>query len=367
MLKFLKKSPSKLAVVVGTNLQKRILSEIYGKLREKLYPYETIIISLESFYQFDVTLNEFADVLKPRSLFNKPWYDRKVFHKLISLPGFIWNFIRLSGDCTHFLFFVDTGLLERSAIMTLNLLGRYTIVLQDAMKMPPRFASKRSLRWFGGGNAALYLLIGERCLPMIQRGESRIVGSPIYDNRYKKLPRGGKILILNQCFARYGEVTEEFEYSFIKQVVDVASQFGTVELRLHPHNIPEKYEDLISENIEVSYNIPMSDSFEEAGILLAVNSSAILEALAVGIPVLTMDWYPSPFEHHQIERGVISCESIEVLREKLCCWKTGKELFTDLTDENIQKELQAHIAFSGKESIDVIAGEINAFIRQCKK
>ena len=351
----------KLAVVVGTNLQKRILSAIYEKLQEKLYPLEIVVLSLDSFYQFDVTLDEFSEVIKLRSLFNKPWYDRGVFFKLISLPGFAWNFIRISRSCTHFVFFVDTGLLERSAIMVLNRLGCHTIVLQDAMKFPPRFASKRSLLWFGGGNAELYLLIGERCLPMVQRGETRIVGSPLYNNNYKKLPRGKKILIFNQCFARYGEVSEDFEYLFMKQVVDVASQFGEVELRLHPHNSPERYEDIVSEKVEVSYQKQMAYSLESAGILLAVNSSAILEALAVGLTVITLDWYPSPF-NHQIEKGIIPCESIELLSDKLSEWRKKGCAFGNFSEDEILHELHAQIAFSGCESVDMIVNEIDSFI-----
>ena len=366
MFNFRKKLTPKLVVVIGTNLQKRIVSEIYTDLQKKLYPNLPVIVSLDSFYQFGVTLNEFAEVIKLKSLFNKPWYNRGVFLKLISLPGFVWNFVRLSRNYTHFVFFVDTGLLERSAITILNQLGCYTIVLQDAMKMPHRFASKRSLIWFGGGNADLYLLLGERCLSMVQSGETRIVGSPIYSNlydrKYKKLPRGKKVLIFNQCFACYGIVSEDVEYTFMKQVVEVALQFGAVELRLHPHNSPERYENLISENVEVSYKKSMSLSLEGAGILLAVNSSAILEAIAVGIPVITMDWHPSPIKH-QIEAGIIHCESIEELKGKLDEWKKEGCSFGYITEEDIRRELHAQIAFSGSESVDRITDYIAEFMQ----
>ena len=363
MFNFQNKLTPKLAIVVGTNLQKRILSGIFKKLQKKLFPNETVIISLDDFFQFGMTLDEFEEVIKLRSLFKKPWYDRGVFLKLISLPGFVFNFIRMSKDFTHFIFFVDTGVLERSAIKTLKTFGCHTIVLQDAMKMPPRFAGKRSLLWFGAGNADLYLLIGERCRHMVQQGETRIVGSPLYSNNYEKLPRGKNILIFNQCFARYGEVSEEFEYLFMKQVVDVASRFGKVELRLHPHNSPERYKDLISTKVEVSYKKQMSRSLESAGILLAVNSSAIMEAIAVGLPVITLDWYPSPFKH-QIEAGIIPCESIDVLSGKLFEWQNEGCNFGSFTEEEICRELRAQIAFSRDESVNMIVNEVYTFIQQ---
>ena len=366
MFNFQNKSSPKLAIVVGTDLQKRILSEIFEQLQKNLSPCEVNVISLDDFYQFGVTLDEFEEVVKLRSLFNKPWYDRGTFFKLISLPGFVFNFIKMSKDFTHFIFFVDTGVLERSAIKTLKTFGCHTIVLQDAMKMPPRFAGKRSLLWFGAGNADLYLLIGERCRHMVQRGKTQIVGSPLYSNNYEKLPRGKNILIFNQCFARYGEVSEDFEYLFMKQVVELASQFGKVELRLHPHNSPERYEDLASETVEVSYKKKMSRSLESAGILLAVNSSAILEAFAVGLPVITLDWYPSPFEH-QIETGIIPCKSIDVLSDKLFEWQNEGCNFGNFTEDEICRELRAQIAFSGDESVDIIVNEVDTFIRQSER
>lgn len=354
----------RLAIFVGTELQKRILVTLYPELVKKIHPSTLIIISLDSYYQFDLNLNEFDKVKNLAGFFKKPWYNRGPLLKLLSLFLFVWQILRLSYRCSHFLFFVDTGLIERTAITLLNLLNRRTAVLQDAMKRQPRQGEKRSLSWFGDGNADLYMLIGERYISMIrrERSEVKVVGSPIYSNEFVQLPPGKKILVFNQCFACYGETSEEVEYNFIRQVVEKASIHGPVELRLHPHNDPHLYKRLASDKIDVTYRKSLSSSLQEAGIVLAINSSAILESLASARPVLTLDWHPSPFRH-LIKTGITRCADIDQMVYYLEKWEKGA-----LTPEEIGKknsrELIAHIAYSGPEAINRITDEIIAFMQK---
>lgn len=357
-----KRAPS-LAILVGTKLQKRILESLYPELLKKLYPSTPIIVSLDSYYQFGLNLNEFENVENLAGLFKKPWYNRSPILKLLSLFLISWQILKLSYRYSHFLFFVDTGLIERTALILLNLLNRRTAVLQDAMKRPPRQGGKRSLTWFGGGKADLYMLTGERYVPMIRGGRSKIkvVGSPIYSNEFVHLPPGKKILVFNQCFACYGETSEDVEYNFMRQVVEKASIYGLVELRLHPHNDPHLYKRLASDKIDVTYKKSLSSSLQEAGIVLAINSSAILESLASGRPVLAMDWHPSPFRH-LIKMGITRCANIDQMVTHLEKWKRGAFLTNDM-EKLISQELTAHIAYSGPEAINRITEVIFTFMQ----
>ena len=364
MFRSQKQSFQQPVIIIGTYLQKRIALTFYDKLATKLNHHKPIILSLDSFYQFGVKVNEFSDFIILKNLFRKPWYNRGFILKLLSLPDFTRQIICLTRRHKYFIFFVDTGILERTAITILNLFGCQTLILQDAMKRPHRFANKRSLVWFGGSRADLYLLLGKRYLPMIRSGKTKIVGSPIYNNMFTPLPLGNKILILNQCFACYGEISESLEYNFIHQLIELVSEVGPVELRLHPHNNPELYESLANKNIEVSYKKPMHSSLSEAGIVLAINSSAILEAMAAGRLVFTMDWHPSPF-HHTVKNGIIPCKSLEDLRDKLKKWKDVITLPSKLSD-NICHELHAQIAYTGEEAVTMITDAIVEVIKQKK-
>jgi hypothetical protein len=290
----------------------------------------------------------------------KPWYERSRKLKLISLIPYVWQIVWLSRQFKYFVFFADTGILERTAIGILNRLGCRTIVLQDAMKRKPVFGKPRSLTWFGGGGAHLYLIMGERYLSMLSGKRSEVVGSPIYQNKVTPLPLGKNILLVNQCFARYGESTEIEEFEFIKEVVQAAEKYGPIELRLHPHNNATRYYDLKSSKIQVTQQGPVKKSIENAGIVLAINSTVILEALTSGRPVLTLDWHPSPFEQ-PIRQGITRCASLNDMSNVLQDWNKTKRDAMVPPVEILQKEVESFIAYTGQASKLRIAAAMERF------
>jgi hypothetical protein len=275
------------------------------------------------------------------------------------LIPFIAQIYKLSRKYKNFVFFVDTGVLERTAIKVLNFLGRRTIVVQDALKRIPKSKNTKSLTWFGGANASCYLLTGSRYASMVTNNKYKIVGSPIYENTIKNVSLGTKILVINQCFARYGEMSTIDELSFMEKVVKKVVSFGPVELRLHPHNDIFAYKHLEQYGIEISKNKSLSSSIKEAGVVIGVNSTALLEAMTMMRPVIIMDWHPSPFEN-PIKLGIIRCRNISDMCSVLENWKKVGRL-TSSSEYKIKKEILSHIAYSGQESVDRIIGTLSKY------
>jgi hypothetical protein len=195
---------------------------------------------------------------------------------------------------------------------------------------------------------------------MIRNSRAEVVGSPVYENKVRVLPPGEKILLVNQCFSNYGEATWKEEYEFVRQVIKAASDFSTVELRLHPHNDLSVYRRLRSQAVNVTLDRPLHKSLEDAGIVLAVNSTVILEAMLMGRPVLTLDWHPSPFEQ-PVRAGVTRCRDIHEMRDALKLWKNNGYRSPDLT-ETVQREILAFNAYTGEEAITRIVRALGSFI-----
>ena len=281
---------SSLAIIIGTGIQEKICCQIIPDFYDSKVIGTPVVLSLERFYRLGLSHEGMKNIRVLKDNFSKPWYDRNLPQKILSLIPYLYQLLLLSFKINYFLFFVDTGILERSAIYFLRLIRCKTVVLQDAMKRKPRFSSPKSLTWFGSGGADLYLLIGERYKSMVRHNRpTEIVGSPIYKNNITPLPFGENILIINQCFAKYGEVNPEIEYEFIFEVVREAVQFGPIELRLHPHNDFQRYQALDSFNIKITQKQSVIESLMNAGIVLCINSTVILEALILGRPVVTLD------------------------------------------------------------------------------
>jgi hypothetical protein len=352
---------SSLAFFVGTSLQERIALEIISDLNHLPQFKIPTIISLNNYYKLDLRIDKLSVTHTFRDVITKPWYDRSLGLKLCELIPFIWQLIFISRRFKYFLFFVDTGILERVAIKILKQMGCRILVLQDGLKRKPKYRRQGSLTWFGGGGAHLYLLMGRKYLSMVKNGPVDIVGSPIYDNHVRPLPRGKKILFINQCFAKYGEMSEDDEFSFVSQIVKTASVYGPLELRLHPHNNPRRYLHLKSPQVEVSMQKPLSQSLENAGIVLTVNSTVILEALVMGRPVITLDWHPSPFEQ-PVRKVVTHCENENELRKLLSLWKGDKKNALFHPIEDAQQEVESFVAFSSHESSSRIIKSVEKFI-----
>ena len=182
---------------------------------------------------------------------------------------------------------------------------------------------------------------------MIKNQKFDIVGSPIYENRLKKVPPGNKILVINQCFARYGEMKISDELAFMEEIVNTASTYGPVELRLHPHNDPVVYKHLQTDGIDVTQKKPLIHSLEAAGIVIGVNSTVLLEAMTMMRPMIVLEWHPSPF-FNPIEAGMIRCRTISEMCDALEKWKKGERLISNL---ELKKEIDYHIAYTGRDSI----------------
>ncbi|MFC1813509.1 hypothetical protein ACFL03_12560 [Thermodesulfobacteriota bacterium] len=350
-----------LAMVVGTFQQQRIAREIIPLFKAENYIHIPTIVSLDGYYQFGLKLDNLGPVMSLNSIAHSPWYDRPFLLKLCSLLPFIFQMFLISRRFSYVLFFVDTGALERTAIIVLKRLGCRTIVLQDAMKRKPRYDKPGSLTWFGSGGADLYLLTGKRYLSMVQCNRSTVVGSPIYSNQVIAKPLGNKILVINQCFARYGEMSVSEEVAFAKKVVENASAFGPVELKLHPHNNPREYSLLRRPGVEVTQHKPLSRSLEDAGIVLSVNSTVILEALVLGRPVLTLDWHPSPFEQ-PVRTGITRCESLNEMCKALNRWRQVGPKSLLFPIQAVQQEVEEFIAYSGNDAKMRIAKAIERFV-----
>ncbi len=348
-----------LAIVVGTDVQRRIAEKLQPRLSGSRYGDPPAIVSLADYYRFGLRGDELRNVITVPNRLARPWYGWRPWQKPVPLAMFLADFLVLTRRYEGFLFLVDTGVLERSAIRMLRFLRRRTIVLQDALKRKPRDARPGSLRWFGGGGADLYLLMGERFRDMVMGGRVAIVGSPLYSTQPVARSEGNKILVVNQCFARYRETSLEVEVEFVREVVQVARAFGDVEVRLHPHNDPQAYEFLVEDGIEVTRDRELTSSLAEAGIVLAINSTVAMEALAAGSVVVLLTWHPSPYDC-PVRRGAISCRDLEELAELLQTWSRG-ELGASASPAEVASELTALIGFEGDASLDRIAEELDRF------
>ena len=350
-----------LAIVIGTGIQEKICRAIYPAIKESLLFGRSEVISLERYYRLGLCHKGFKDVHIIWNLLPQPWYTQNILLKLLGLLPYLLQLFLLSLKTKYYLFFVDTGILERSAIFFLRALGCKVAVLQDAMKRRPKTGSRRSLTRFGQGGADLYLLMGERYRSMVQSGCAvKIVGSTIYSNCIEPLPLGKNILVVNQCFAKYGEVSLDVEYEFIAKVLKDAIRYGPVELRLHPHNESGKYRGLISPNINVTRKRPLRQSLTDAGIVLSINSTVILEALALGRPVLTLAWHPSPFE--QPVAGVVTCcNDNRQMCAALECWKNNQE-YANINLKKLQSTINTFIACDGDESKNRIVAALKCFV-----
>jgi hypothetical protein len=357
--------PVPFAIVVGTALQERITRSILPGFNETSRIGNPTVISLENFYQFGIDLTDYDHVVRMKSLISKPWYDRSPALKVLSLPHYLWQIFLLSGKFRYFVFYTDTGILDRSAIVLLKFLGRCSIVVQEGLKLPLLSGNKRALLWFGSGNADHYLLIGDRYIPLIQKGNIIVTGSPVLNKNVKSLPLGNNILVINQTPARYGYITEDMEFSLIQKVVDRASRYGRVELRLHPHNNAVRYEKLNSQDVEVTVNKPMIDSLSEAGIVLCIRSTVILQSLAAGRPVLILDWFPSNYQNI-FKAGTTSCKNLDEMNSALKLWRDNKSALMDPI-EDIQRELHSFVAYSGQDSAKRINKEIENIMKKREK
>ena len=348
-----------LSIFIGTGIQEKLTARILPHLLKSLSAESISIVSLEKLYRLGTGKINFQSVIHINDFQWLPaWYDRSRELKLLTLIPYSIQISKLGIKSKNNLFFVDTGILERSAIFILNKMKRKTIVLQDAMKRKPKDGEKGIINWFGNGKAGNYLVMGQYYYEMISSRKAHIVGSPLFKNKISsRQTKGNKILFINQCFSKYRETTIEEETGFVKEIISTVSKLGPLEIRLHPHNDFSIYKPLSGKNIEISQKKPLAESFKEAGIVLAINSTTILEALAYGLPVLVLEWHPTKFEL-PIQENVMHCKSPEEMTDILLTWKKNKNDFYNPSITSIQKELKNHIAFSGQESIDNISKAI---------
>ncbi len=350
-------SAPRLAVFVGTGLQARIAAAIVPDLTTVC---DVEVVSLDPLYQFGIDLTWTDDVHTIGRRHGDAWYERSRLQKARLLPGFCARMTRLAQRVTHALFYVDTGILERTAIRILGGLGVRTVVLQDAMKRRPKQGPEGGLTWFGAGGADLYLVCGERYRALCPPDRTRVVGSPILPSRLTADTGGDQITFVNQCFARYGEVDLETEVAFVREVVSAARKYGPVEVRLHPHNDPAAYAGLAgspgAQSVRVVQHDPLPETLAAARVVMGVNSTVLLEALAVGIPVFSLAWHPSPFEL-PVGPVVHRCDSLGAMERSLASMPDPPDSVA------VAQELEAHVAASGQEAVTRITRAIDGFVK----
>ena len=132
-------------IFIGTALQMRIFRELQEEMLKDTSTSRPLAILLEDYYRFGISLKGYKNQLKLYNPIAMPWYDQQPILKLFSLVPYIFQIYWLSRKCKKFVFFVDTGVLERSAIKVFNILGCRTIVIQDALKRIPKNANKNAL------------------------------------------------------------------------------------------------------------------------------------------------------------------------------------------------------------------------------
>ena len=103
-------------------------------------------------------------------------------------------------------------------------------------------------------------------------------------------------------------------------------------------------------------------SLKEAGIVLGIQSTVILEAISYGKPVLTLDWLPVEFKN-TIQVGAMRCKNIEEVCGLLKSWQDG-DTVNKYSEEEIQNELYEFIAFSGQDSIQRINNAIENIMKK---
>jgi hypothetical protein len=86
----------------------------------------------------------------------------------------------------------------------------------------------------------------------------------------------------------------------------------------------------------------------------------ILEALALGRPVVTLKWHPSPFDQ-PISDVVTSCSDREEMCALLKRFKTSQHV-AGIDPESLQDVISSFIAFDGTESRDRIVSSLEAFV-----
>jgi hypothetical protein len=257
----------------------------------------------------------------------------------------------------------DFGTLEQSLLRVTRSLGVRSLVVQDGVIGPAQPKALRgrhgsggplfALKWllkvflqrallgisssrFGHGGTDLVAVTGQYVKDfLIAQGrraeEVLVVGQPRFDAlerrtsrvarpacaRQLNLPEDRKVvLFITQAFSTYGYLSEEEEEATVEKILDGLVALGPDVcrvLKLHPQERPDRYAPLLTrrgwnDKVIVTKDVDLPSLLRCSDLVVTVNSTVALEAVILGIPIITVnlsaegDYFP--YAEEGVARGV---------------------------------------------------------------
>ncbi|WP_027359465.1 hypothetical protein [Desulforegula conservatrix] len=354
----------KVGIVIGTYYQKKIADEIYKPIANLHSIEKLFIISLENYYKFGIEFCNKQKILLLHNYLKKPWHDCNKIIKLMHLTIALANFIFLSQKIKYFIFLEDSGAIEFFTIKMLMKTGCKVLVLQDGIKSDQQNIKRPNTFLniaFGKSGADLYLLRGLIYKKYIRnKSKTEIVGSPIrrtHKNCNKSII---KILIVHQCFYRFNLCEKKYEIDFYSHIAKSCSEFGNVELRIHPQGDPTFFSFLKKDGVDVTWREKdIEQSINESSVIASVSSTVIHDAIWANKPVFILDWHKSKARIPSYA-GCTVCKNSSNFIKELNNFKSDD--FENLRSQKNNRKNQLLIAYSGFDSIRRICKSINSFV-----
>ncbi len=201
----------------------------------------------------------------------------------------------------------DTGFFEQLFIKTARHFKVRSLLLQEGVLRAPSLNAGAKV--MGDGGCDLVCTWGEGWAESLRtrgiRSRIEVVGNPLFDLPLPAAtgPVAGQtqiVLLIGQCFGKYGEYTLEQEHAVYEQLVRTILQRPQYRLvfKLHPQQSSKFYSELhqrLGQAFELMTSGESLASIRSADLAVSVASTMALEAFRVGVPTLTLH-YLAPFE-----------------------------------------------------------------------
>lgn len=270
----------------------------------------------------------------------------------------------------------DTGFLEQKFIQAAKTFRTLTALLQEGALRSSMVdaATGQPAPVMGDGGCDLICTWGEGLADRLRaRGVKSIVeptGNPLFDSLLPdRSPRhaGARdtVLVIGQCFGKYGEYSLEREHSVYEQIIAaiVARNNYRVVFKVHPQQ-DVSYYTALHQRMGMSFELMTSGeslaSIQSADVVVSVASTMALEAFRLGVPALTLH-YLAPFEVPDLIRLPGGCQSESEFCRFLDSAESWKALQTNLeTNEEITRQLFYKLDGNACERIVAALGRVVA-------
>jgi predicted O-methyltransferase YrrM len=248
----------------------------------------------------------------------------------------------------------DTGVLEQFFVQAAERFGTRTVLVQEGALRSPTVnpATGEHTTVMGDGGCELICTWGEGLAGRLRKrgvnGTVEVVGNPLFDLPLPPPTASGgapeTILLIGQCFGKYGELSLEQEHATYEQLIRAILQRKQYRLvfKLHPQQNPEYYAGLherLGRSFEFLTGGESLASIRTADLVVSVASTMALEAFRLGVPTLTLH-YLAPFEVPDLVRLPGGCSSEDEFHRYLDepeSWKGQRS--NPESDEAITREL----------------------------